>query len=68
MYKRQGEDVTATEGRWATAGGSPLDALLAFQGDSGAFRADFGDGPADDFYSTVQAIPAAAGHTLPPQE
>lgn len=63
-----GEDVTATEGRWATAGGSPLDALLAFQGDSGAFRADFGDGPADDFYSTVQAIPAAAGHTLPPQE
>ena len=32
-------NVTATEGRWATAGGSPLDALLAFQGDSGAFRA-----------------------------
>ena len=61
-----GEDVTATEGRWARAGRSPLDALLAFQGESGAFQADFGDGPADDFYSTVQAIPAAAGHALPP--
>lgn len=63
-----GEDVTATDGRWARAGRSPLEALLAFQSDSGAFQADFGDGPADDFYSTVQAIPAAAGHTLPPQE
>lgn len=62
-----GEDITATEGRWARAGGSPLEALLAFQGDSGAFQADFGDGPADDFYSTVQAIPAAAGRALPPE-
>lgn len=62
-----GEDVTATEGRWAKEGRSPLDALLAFQGESGAFQADFGDGPADDFYSTVQAIPAAAGRALPPE-
>ena len=62
-----GEDVTATEGRWARAGRSPLAALLAFQGESGAFQADFGDGPADDFYSTVQAIPAAAGRALPPE-
>jgi hypothetical protein len=62
-----GVDPTATGGEWAKAGRSPLDALLAWQGESGAFQADFGDGPSDDFYSTVQAIPAAAGRTLPPE-
>ncbi len=62
-----GEDIAATEGRWAVAGRSPLDALLAFQGESGAFQADFGDGPSDDFYSTVQAIPAAAGRGMLPE-
>ena len=56
-----GIDPTATDGSWAKTGRSPLDALLAWQGESGAFQADFGDGPFDDFYSTVQAIPAAAG-------
>ena len=61
-----GEDVTATDGRWAQAGRSPLSALLDFQSDSGAFQADFGDGPFDDFLSTVQAIPAAAGRAWPP--
>ena len=62
-----GVDPTATEGEWAKGGRSPLDALLAFQSDSGAFQTDFGDGPFDDFYSTVQAIPAAAGVALPPE-
>ena len=61
-----GQDVTATDGRWALDGRSPLAALLAFQSDSGAFQADFGDGPFDDFLSTVQAIPAAAGRAWPP--
>ena len=63
-----GIDPTATDGAWAKAGRSPLDALLAWQGESGAFQADFGDGPFDDFYSTVQAVPAAAGRALPPPE
>lgn len=62
-----GIDPTATDGSWAKTGRSPLDALLAWQGESGAFQADFGDGPFDDFYSTVQAIPAAAGRALPPE-
>ena len=62
-----GIDPTATDGSWAKTGRSPLDALLAWQGESGAFQADFGDGPFDDFYSTVQAIPAAAGRVLPPE-
>jgi len=61
-----GEDPTAVEGRWAKAGRSPQESLLAFQGESGAFQADFGDGPFDDFFSTVQAVPAAAGRALPP--
>jgi hypothetical protein len=38
--------------------------LLAFQSETGAFQADFGDGPFDDFYSTVQALPAAAGRSF----
>ena len=57
-----GIDPAATDGQWARNGRSPLAALLAWQGESGAFQTDFGDGPFDDFYSTVQAIPAAAGH------
>ena len=35
------------------------------QAESGAFQADFGDGPLDDFFSTVQSIPAAAGKAFP---
>lgn len=60
-----GEDPTRGDGRWARDGRSPLATLLSFVGDSGAFQADFGDGPVDDFFSTVQAIPAVAGETLP---
>jgi hypothetical protein len=46
-------------------GVSSLDALLAWQGESGAFQADFGDGPFDDFLSTVQSLPAATGKGMP---
>lgn len=46
-------------------GVSPLNALLSWQGESGAFQADYGDGRFDDFFSTVQALPAAAGRALP---
>jgi hypothetical protein len=42
-----------------------LNALLLAQGESGAFQADFGDGPFDDFFTTVQAIPAVAGKAFP---
>lgn len=62
-----GVDPAATGGDWARGDRSPLDSLLAFQSESGAFQTDFGDGPFDDFYSTVQAIPAAAGVALPPE-
>jgi hypothetical protein len=44
---------------------TPLLALLSFQSVSGAFQADYGQGPFDDFYATVQAIPAAAGESFP---
>ena len=52
-------------GEWAVDGRSPFQALLNFQNDSGAFQSDFGQGPFDDFFATVQAIPAASGRTLP---
>ncbi len=41
------------------------DLLLAWQSESGAFQADFGNGPADDFFTTVQAIPALTGRPYP---
>lgn len=37
-----------------------LTALLSWQSEAGAFQADFGSGPFDDFFSTVQALPALA--------
>lgn len=52
-------------GEWAMNGRSPLQALLAFQSSSGAFQSDFGQGPFDDFFATVQAIPAASGRAFP---
>lgn len=58
-----GEDWYTDSGPWSSEGNTPLDALLSFQSDSGAFQADFGDGPFDDYYSTTQTIPALAGKT-----
>ena len=60
-----GEDFYSGEGEWAPGGVSPLAALLAWQGESGAFQADFGDGRADDFFTTVQALPAVTGKPYP---
>lgn len=53
-----GEDVSAEGSRWVKDGADPIGALLAWQGDSGAFQVDLGDGRVDDFFSTVQALPA----------
>jgi hypothetical protein len=55
-----GEPYTDEDGPWAQNGVTPPEALLAWQGGSGAFQADFGSGRNDDFFSTVQAIPALA--------
>ncbi len=60
-----GEDWYTAAGPWAVGGQTPRDMLLAFQNTTGAFQSDFGQGPFDDFYATVQAIPAAAGRPLP---
>ena len=60
-----GEDPAATGTRWARDGQSPLDALLRFQSESGAFQTDLGSGPVDDYYTTVLAIPASAGRAWP---
>lgn len=59
------EDWTTSAGGWLEGGQTPRQALLAFQAESGAFQSDFGQGPFDDFYATVQAIPAAAGRPFP---
>ena len=52
-----GEDLYSEDSRWVKDGRDPLTALLGWQGESGAFQADFGDGPFDDFFSTVQSLP-----------
>lgn len=60
-----GEDWYSGSGKWVSGGQSPLQALLAFQSASGAFQSDFGQGPFDDAYATVQAIPAVTGRPWP---
>jgi hypothetical protein len=53
-----GEDFYTTDGAWSKEGNTPMSALHAYQGESGAFQADFGSGMMDDFFTTVQALPA----------
>lgn len=60
-----GEDWYTSAGPWSQNGRTPLQALSDFQNVSGAFQSDFGQGPFDDFYATVQAIPAMAGRPFP---
>lgn len=60
-----GEDWYSGSGDWAAQGNAPLDALLAWQSASGAFQVDFSAGPSDDFFTTVQVIPAIAGRSYP---
>ncbi len=60
-----GEDFYSSGGNWNQNATSPLAALLNWQSSSGAFQVDFGTGPLDDFYATVQSIPAAAGKAFP---
>ena len=50
---------------WTQSGMSPLDALLSWQSNTGAFQADYGTGPFDDFFTTIQAIPGATGKPYP---
>lgn len=60
-----GEPIDDADSRWTQDGVTPMAALLSFQSESGAFQTDFGDGPFDDFFTTVQAIPAVMGQTVP---
>ena len=60
-----GEEWYTTSGPWVVEGQSPLAALMSYRSETGAFQSDFGQGPFDDFYATVQAIPAAAGRPFP---
>lgn len=60
-----GVDVDAADSPLAREGQSPRAVLRAQQAESGAFQVDFGSGLTDDFFTTVQAIPALAGRTLP---
>lgn len=52
------QDPNDEESRYSINGRTPVDVLLSWQGQSGAFQADFGGGPADDFFASVQSIPA----------
>lgn len=61
-----GEDFESADGPWAVDGQSPLDALLAWQDEGGAFTMVFSDPPpVPDFFTTAQALPAAAGLAYP---
>lgn len=58
-----GEDVATTSGPWSKDGASPRDVLLGYQSAGGAFQF----AGADDFFATVQSIPAAAARPFPPR-
>ena len=60
-----GLDFYSAGSPFAPNGVTPVEALLAWQGPAGAFQTDTGSGRADDFYASVQAIPAAAGKAYP---
>ena len=60
-----GLDFYSIDSLYSPDGNAPLNGLLLAQSESGAFQADFGDGPFDDFFTTVQAIPAVAGKSFP---
>lgn len=60
-----GEDFYSPTSSWAVSGTTPISALLSFQSSTGAFQTDFGQGPFDDFYSTVQSLPAVTGKAYP---
>lgn len=57
------EDWYTETGVWARDGVSPLHWLLSNQASSGAFQADFGQGPFEDFFTTAQIIPAIVGNS-----
>lgn len=59
-----GEDFYSEGSAWAQDG-TPLEALLAWQREGGAFQVDFGSDAFDSFYATVQALPAATGWPYP---
>ena len=60
-----GEDFYTVGGAWDKNGNTPLSALLSYQNTNGAFQAYFGNGFFDDFFATVQSLPAAAGRPYP---
>ncbi len=61
-----GEDFFSTGGAWDKgSGATPLSALASYQGATGAFQADFGAGLNDDFYTTIQGMPALTGRPYP---
>lgn len=60
-----GEDFYSDVSPFAKENGSPLDVLMSWQGENGAFQSDFGSGPFDDFFATVQSTPALTGRSYP---
>ena len=59
-----GDDLTSTDSHWVRNGVDPVTALLSWQGESGAFQVDFGDGRSDDFFSTAQSLVALGFRAL----
>ena len=60
-----GQDFYRSNGPWSQNGHTPLIALLTYQSSSGGFQSDFGFGPFDDFFTTVQVLPAVTGKAFP---
>lgn len=60
-----GENFYGPGSGWSKSGRTPLMALVSYRSASGAFQADFGSGPFDNFYTTIQVMPALTGKPYP---
>ena len=60
-----GEDFYTGSSPWAQGGKSAQTLLLDMQVANGAVQADFGSGPADNLFATLQAVPAITGKAYP---
>ncbi|MBP7999819.1 MAG: terpene cyclase/mutase family protein [Chloroflexi bacterium] len=63
--KALGEDYESPNSPWIPAAATPLAYLLQNQAENGAYQTDLGNGLVEDFYATVQALPALAGKSWP---
>lgn len=60
-----GEDFYSSNSPYIITSTAPISVLLGYQSPTGAYQVDFGSGPSDNFFATVQAMIGATGRAFP---